>query len=1017
MSELALYLLGPPRIERDGTALNVDTRKATALIAYLAVTRQPQSRDALAALLWPEYDQAHARATLRRTLSTLNKALAGNWLQIDRETVAIDATTHIRLDVDEFYNYLEQCKRHGHPVSEVCSACLDPLARAVSLYRDDFLAGFGLRDSPNFDDWQFFQADTMRRDLSNALERLVHGHSILPDYSSAIAYARRWLALDRLHEPAYRYLMELYAWSGQRAAALHQYRECVQVLQKELGVAPLEATTHLYQAIKENQLAPPPVASRTFTHLSTEGVAGDSALAPALSVITMPVSSAAGPTIHRDSHDTSGSYNPGRVPTAPLPQVSQAIYPMVGRSKEISTLIDAYASIQSNGCVLILEGEAGIGKTRLAEEFIAHARARGAAVIAARCYEGETNLAYGPVVSGLHAAIAQKADTRWLGNIAESWLSEAARLLPELVTMRPALPPAPPLDSPGAQSRFFEGLRQVLLAVCSGARPGVIFFDDVHWADSASLDLLSYLVRRLHDQPLCIVITWRSLHASSDQRLHHLLVESQRSGRATIVSLSRLSRATVQELVQSAASNTAISKELAERLYQETEGLPFFLVEYLTALTKDIPGSGESDWSLPGGVRDLLQSRLVSVSETGWQLLTAASVMGRSFDFDTLREASGRSEEETVTALEELIGQGLVTEVRSAAGDRSLIYDFNHEKLRALVYEQTSLARRRLLHRRIAEVFAGRMRGYRDSATIAGQIAHHYQMAGNDSLAAEYYRLAGERARSLYANTEALAHLRLALALGHPETAALHEACGDLHTLLGEYGAALKSYETAAALCASDALGNIEYKLGTVYERRRQWELAESHFEAALRALDDTGQAGERARVYANWSLTAHHQGQIGKSLELAQQALHLAEAAHDARALAQANNILGILASSQGNLALARHHLEHSLDLAQSLNDPSSRVAALNNLALAYGTSGEFEQALRLAADALALCVSQGDRHREAALHNNLADLLHAAGRSEEAMSHLKQAVTIYAEIGVEGGTVQPEIWKLAEW
>src|SRR5215472_12789504 len=996
MSELALFLMGSPRIERDGIVLNVDTRKATALIAYLAVTKQAQSRDSLAALLWPEYDQAHARATLRRTLSTLNKALAGNWLIVDRETVALNASTHIWVDVDEFYSHLEECKSHGHPTTGVCSACLDPLARAVSLYRDDFLAGFGLRDSPNFDDWQFFQADTMRRDLSHALERLVHGHSILPDYTSAIAYARRWLALDRLHEPTYRYLMQLYAWSGQRAAALHQYRECMQVLQKELGVAPLEETTKLYQAIKENQLVPPPVASQAFAYPSAEGVAAGSTLAPARSVMTMPASPAA----------------------SPQPQISQANYPLVGRSKELSILNEAYAGIQSDGRVVILEGEAGIGKTRLAEEFMAHTRARGATILAARCYEGETNLAYGPVVSGLHAAIAQKLDARWLESIAESWLSEAARLLPELVTMRPGLAPAPPLDSPGAQSRFFEGLRQVLLAICSGTSPGIIFFDDVHWADSTSLDLLSYLVRRLHDQPLCMVITWRSLHVSSDQRLHHLLVEAQRSGKAAIVSLSRLNRATVQELVRSvAASNTAISKGLAERLYQETEGLPFFLVEYLTALTKEIPSAGDSDWSLPGGVRDLLQSRLVAVSETGWQLLTTASVIGRSFDFDTLREASGRSEEETVTALEELISQGLVTEVRGAAGDRSLIYDFNHEKLRALVYEQTSLARRRLLHRRIAEVLASRMRGNRDSATIVGQIAHHYQMAGNDSLAAEYYQLAGERARSLYANTEALAHLRLALALGHPEAASLHEAIGDLYTLLGEYGAALKSYETAAALCDSEALGNIEYKLGTIFERRGQWELAESHFEAALRALDDAGQAGERARVYASWSLTAHHQGQIGKSLELAQQALDLAEAARDARALAQAHNILGILASSQGNLTLSHHHLEHSLDLAESLNDSSIRAAALNNLALAYGNNGKFAQALELAGDALALCISQGDRHREAALHNNLADLLHAAGRSEEAMAHLKQAVSIYAEIGVEAGTVQPEIWKLAEW
>jgi DNA-binding SARP family transcriptional activator/Tfp pilus assembly protein PilF len=988
MSELALFLLGPPRIERDGVLLNVDTRKATALIAYLAVTKQPQSRDTLAALLWPDYDQTHARATLRRTLSALNKALAGNWLSIDRERVSLNITSHMHVDVDEFYNYLKACKTHGHPASEVCSACIDPLAKAVALYRDDFLAGFGLRDSPNFDDWQFFQADTIRRDLANALEGLVRGYSILSDYTSAIAYARRWLALDRLHEPTYRHLMQLYTWSGQRAAALHQYRECVQVLQKELGVAPLEATTQLYHAIKENQL-PHVVARADATNARSSS--------PAPSRAATTISSPA---------------------TVSQPHVPNADYPLVGRSAELLIMDNAYAGIKSDGCVLILEGEAGIGKTRLAEEFMAHARAKGAIIIAARCYEGETNLAYGPVVAALHATIAQKQGARWLENIAEPWLSEAVRLLPELAALRPGLPPAPPLDSPGAQSRFFEGLRQVLLTICSGVYPGIVFLDDAHWADGASLDLLSYMMRRLHDQPLCLIITWRSAQVSSDHRLHRLLVEAQRSGKASIVSLERLSQSTVQELVQSVTATSAtVPRRLVERLYQETEGLPFFLVEYLTALAKDTSPVGDDDWTLPGGVRDLLHSRLVAVSETGWQLLTTASVIGRSFDFDTLREASGRSEEETVTALEELIGQGLVEEVRSAAGKRSLLYDFNHEKLRALVYEQTSLARRRLLHRRVAEVFINRARGHRESTTVTGQIGYHYQMAGNDAAAAEYYRLAGEGARALYANTEALAYLRLALALGHLDAAGLHESIGDLHTLQGEYAAALKSYETAAALYSPEAPGNIEYKLGTIYERRRQWELAESHFDAALRALDAGGQMGERARVYSNWSLIAHHQGQIGKALDLAQQSLNLAEAAHNTRALAQAHNILGILASSQGKLEMARHHLQHSLALAENLNDPSITAAALNNLALAYGANGEFKHALELAEAALALCVSQGDRHREAALHNNLADLLHAAGRSEEAMPHLKQAVSIYAEIGVEAGTVQPEIWKLAEW
>ncbi len=121
------------------------------------------------------------------------------------------------------------------------------------------MAGFSLRDSANFDDWQFFQADSLRSELAKALEQLAHCHTIQNNFEAAITYARRWLALDRLHEPAHRYLMQLYAWAGQRAAAIRQYRECVQVLEQELGVSPLESTTQLYQLIKENQIPSPPI--------------------------------------------------------------------------------------------------------------------------------------------------------------------------------------------------------------------------------------------------------------------------------------------------------------------------------------------------------------------------------------------------------------------------------------------------------------------------------------------------------------------------------------------------------------------------------------------------------------------------------------------------------------------------------------------------------------------------------------------------------------------------------------
>ncbi len=992
MSRLALFLLGTPRIECNGEIINLDTRKASALMAYLAITQQRQSRDTLATLLWPEYDQAHARATLRRTLSTLNKALAGPWLDVNREYVSLNFNTGIWVDVHEFRNLLAECQSHNHQPNVTCSACLQPLSEAVALY-DDFLAGFSLRDSPNFDDWQFFQTDTLRREFANALERLVQCYSTIGDFEPAIAYARRWLTLDRLHEPAHRTLMQLYAWHGQRSAALHQYRECVQVLEHELGVAPLESTTKLYQVIKEHQAIPLPVEMHAQSALPDAKVA----------VGTMPYTTSI----------------PGALSaTNSQPLALNVNYPLVGRSTEWSTLMGAYNALNTIGRLIILEGEAGIGKTRLAEEFLAYGQAKGANVIAAQCYEGETHLAFAPIVAGLRVALTRGDTERRLGEVPAPWLSEASRLFPELLSLHPGLPSPLPLDSPGAQSRFFEGLRQLLLVMCQGTQPGIIFFDDIQWADGATLDLLSYLVRRLREQSLCLVATWRSKQASNDLRLHQLLNEALRAGNATVISLSRFSLSSVRELVQSVTpTSTVLSRDLIERLHQETEGLPFFLIEYLTAIAKGVLSAESEDWSPPGGVRDLLYSRLNTASETARQLLSTAAVIGRSFDFDTLREVSGRGEEETVIALEELIAQGLVEEVRGSVGEQALNFDFSHERLRALVYEETSLARRRLLHRRVAEALIGHTRENRAVGVVASQIAYHYRMAGNDPIAAEYYKLAGEYARSLYANAEALAHFRMALALGHPDTAALHESVGDLYTLLGEYANALKSYETAAALCAPSALASVEHKLGNVYERSGEWDLAESHLEAALSALDETGSPGERARVYADWSLAAYHRGEIAQALNLAQEALNLAETAHDTRALAQAHNILGILASKQHKLEEAQHHLEHSLALAGELRDLSVRVAALNNLALVCRYSGDIQRAVMLTQDALTLCGSQGDRHREAALHNNLADLFHAAGNSEASMSHLKQAVSIFAGIGVEAGTVRPEIWKLVEW
>lgn len=930
MSLLKLHFLGPPRIERDGRIVDPDTRKATALLAYLALSGERPSRDFLAAFLWPDLDDSHAKAALRRTLSALKSTIGDSAIYATREHIGLESNV-VWCDVTQFGQAIKQ----------------GDLATAVALYRDDFLSGFSLRDSLPFDDWQRQQSEHLRRELGETLAHLVQNATGAGQFDAARQYAQQWLRLDPLREEVHCQLMRIYTSLGQPNAALRQYRDCVRILDEELGVAPLLETTALYEAIREDRLSTPVVSAQFM------------------------------PNPH-DSAIASG----------------QSSLPFVGRESELDRLRQAYNEVGPDGRFFVVVGEAGVGKTRLVEEFLASSAASN--VVSACCYAGETGLAYAPFIAGLRAAAAQPQLVARIQTLPTHWLAEVTRLAPEL-----ANGPLPPTssNSPGAQAHFFEAIAQLMTAATNAPPPGILFLDDLHWADADSLDLLTYLVRRLAGRPLFIVVTWRSESVSVRHRLRALLSESQRAGWGSVIPLSRLGPEPVSALVQ--AMRADAPAQFGERLYRETEGLPFFVASYLAAM----PETGAADWEIPVGVQGLLQTRLTAVSETARQLLQTAAVIGRSFSFDILQAVSGRSEEETVTALEQLIGQGVLME--SATGT-SLDYDFHHEKMRALVYQETSLARRRLLHRRVAVELAQHHMG------SAGQIAHHYQLAGLAAEAAGYYKLAGEAARSVYANVAALAHFQAALAMGHPETAVLHEAVGDLQTLQGEYEAALLAYETAVAQGDEAHLARLEQKLGHVHQRRGEWELAESHFQAALAAVQ---LPGEHARLLADCSLTAFRRGDQPRALALGKGALTLAETTGDTAALMQALNVLGMLARVQVDLVGARHYLERSFSLAEKEGEVAQQIAVLNNLALVEAAAGNTDKALVCFQQALRLCQTFGDRHHEAALHNNLADLYHQMGQREAAMVALKTAVSIYADIGDQRNNWLPEIWKLTAW
>ena len=256
--------------------------------------------------------------------------------------------------------------------------------------------------------------------------------------------------------------------------------------------------------------------------------------------------------------------------------------------------------------------------------------------------------------------------------------------------------------------------------------------------------------------------------------------------------------------------------------------------------------------------------------------------------------------------------------------------------------------------------------------------------------------------------------------------AEIHEALGDVLTLLGDYRGALAHLETASALAGPEREAAIEHRLGLVLARSGDWARAERHLTAALESVGPDGDPTIRSRILADRSAIAQRSGDLDRADLLAAEALAIAAAAGDGSGVARAEDLLGIVARSRGDLVGAGRHLERAIaavDLAEAAArpdvkiDPGIRVAALNTLALISADEGDRDRAMALTREALTRCELQGDRHRQAALENNLADLLQATGHGDEAMVHLKRAVGLFAEVGGRPAELEPEIWKLVEW
>ncbi|TMC20949.1 MAG: hypothetical protein E6J33_04010 [Chloroflexi bacterium] len=466
MGDLYLTLLGPPEVRHGDQVLLFSTRKELALLIYLAVEGGVHSRKKLSEQFWPEGDAGHGRAALRITLLHLRHMLGEGadvfpvpHLLIKRDTLGLDLTSAIELDL---HILLEACTSARASTGTTLTMpevarrrLLAQLQRATGLPRGEFLEGFSLRDAPAFDDWVRFQREYWHLRTSEVFDRLSQMQFEAGELEAAIETVNRWLVLSPLHEDAYRRLMRLHFAAGDRAAALHAYDTC---------------------------------RARLLTGMQTEPTPETVALASRMRTVAPP---------RRKEAST------------PPVALSSAIFldgPLLGRTTELSTLIKAYHTAQHGQTqVVLLEGEVGIGKTRLASEFLAWAEVEGADVLRGQAFETGGQLPYRSMIEALRPRIERENAPDDL--LSDLWLAELARLLPELCDRYPDLP-APVGDKSVARNRLFEAV--VRLGQALAARtPLVLFIDDVQWADAASLDVLHYLARRFAESqtPALLLLT------------------------------------------------------------------------------------------------------------------------------------------------------------------------------------------------------------------------------------------------------------------------------------------------------------------------------------------------------------------------------------------------------------------------------------------------------------------------------------------------------------------------------
>jgi DNA-binding CsgD family transcriptional regulator len=581
---------------------------------------------------------------------------------------------------------------------------------------------------------------------------------------------------------------------------------------------------------------------------------------------------------------------------------------LVGRESELAALDAALAgNAGGNGRVLLVAGDAGLGKTALLRAFVAHARSARAAVLVGECSETGAARPFGPFVEILRSAFATyPADV--VEKSLQSHARELARFLPERAGGRIELPT-------GATERFqsHESFA-MFFADLARSKPLVLAVDDVHFADPATLELLPYLARRLRGDPALMILTHR---ADELERLHPLrsvLAELQRSPQTSVVRLRPLDAAETSKMVQATLGlSHPPTSEFRRALDEVCEGNPFFVEEVLKTLAErgDLvyrDGAWQRDKevrdiAIPDSVSGAVEQRVHALAGDAQRALRVAAVIGRHFDFDVLQRVSELSERTVLDALAAARDAQLIVGVGDPRGDQ---FAFRHALTREAVLAGLLQRDQRSLHGAVGAELERRAGGR--PAGTADALAYHFDEAGDAERALRYHGLAADEANRVFAFAAAARHLERACTLAPRESrtlATLHLRLSEAARLGHEYRRAREAADTARGLYVAlgDAAGataaltcmaNCESGLGNLHGAAR-------FAEEALRAGAPLAAGPELAEAFRTATYVAWLEGDLARVHETGEQAIRLARESGASGALVQAMAIVGAMIAHQG--------------------------------------------------------------------------------------------------------------------